>query len=149
VVLTALLNVNRFSRFNQETLGLSRILTVMEERRNVMYMPVDPWASSFLVPAHFHTGVWYQAEKRGIVDFNFAFFYASMVRFQDGAHAWIPNDSVVWNPLSFDWAARNGDYYDYFIVYAQNDMTAAIFKAEQDKVELLERVGWWWLYEKK
>jgi hypothetical protein len=148
VAFTALINIDRFNSFNRETLGLSRIMTVMEERKNVLYMPVDPWESALRVPAHFHTGVWYQSEKRGIVDFNFAFFYPSMVRFQEGAHAWIPDDRVVWAPLGFEWGARNGEYYDYFIVYARNDMTAAIFKDARDRVELVENVGWWWLYKK-
>ena len=148
VALTAFTNINRFNAFNGETLGLSRLMTIMEERKNVLYIPVDPWESAIPAPAHFHTGVWYQVEKRGIVDFNFAFFFPSMVRFKEGAHSWIPNDSVVWRPLAFEWDARNGAHYDYFVVYARNDMTDAIFKGARDRVELVENVGWWWLYRK-
>jgi hypothetical protein len=148
VALCALLNINRFSDFNRETLGFSRIMTLMDERKNVMSLSTYPWSRTTQLPTHFHTGVWYQVEKRGIVDFNFAFFYPSFVRFRADQHKWIPNDALVWNPTNFDWENNNGSYYDYFIIYSPDDPAEAIFKESQDQVELVEQSLGWWLYKK-
>ena len=70
VAVTLLGNTLRFAQFNRETLGFTGILAMMEERRNIMYMPIDPWSAQFPTPIHFHTAMWYQVEKRGITDFN-------------------------------------------------------------------------------
>jgi hypothetical protein len=146
VVFCAFLNINRFSSFDRETVGFSRILSLTEERKNVMSMAVHPWSNVTRLPSHFHTGVWYQVEKRGIVDFNFAYFYPSFVRFRAGQHEWIENDALVWNPLYFDWERNNGEHYDYFIISSPTDPADMIFKDAKAQVELVEQFEGWWLY---
>ncbi|MGI9290494.1 MAG: hypothetical protein ACR2QG_04350 [Gammaproteobacteria bacterium] len=148
VVFCAFLNINRFSDFDKETLGFSRMMSLMEERSNVMYLPIQAWSSVTKLPSHFHTAMWYQVEKRGIVDFNFAYFYPSLVRFRPGQHEWIEDDALVWNPTYYDWDRNNGEHYDYFVVNAYEDPTELIFKQNQDQVELVENLHWWWLYKR-
>ena len=148
VSLLVLVNVARFTAFANETRGFQAMLAEMEPNANVMYMPAMPVTAGFAEPVHFHTGVWYQAEKRGIVDFNFAFFFPSMVRFREGQHAWVPNDSVVWQPLQFEWERSNGAHYDYFLIHSMENLQAPMFKNHQDKVELVANQDWWWLFRK-
>jgi hypothetical protein len=148
VVACAFLNINRFNNYNRETLGFSRIITLMEEGKRVMNMATHPWSPVTHLPTHFHTGLWYQVEKRGIVDFNFAFFYPSLVRFREGQHDWLPEDILVWNPGYFEWEPHNGDFYDYFVIYSLEDPAEQIFKQSQDKVKLVEVSNGWWLYKR-
>lgn len=148
IVVLGLANVGRFVLFGNEMRNLSVVLDTMEERQTLMYFPVVPVTAGFAQPVHFHSGVWYQAQQRGITDFNFAFFFPALVRFREGAHSWVPNDSVVWQPLQFDWERSNGDFYDYFLVRSPMDMRGELFKSDTSKVELLTNEGWWWLYKK-
>jgi hypothetical protein len=39
-----------------------------------------------------------------------------------------------------------GSNYEYFIVKANLDIAAQIFDDKRDRVELVARSGWWWLY---
>jgi hypothetical protein len=148
VGLLALANVARFAAFGAEMRNLSAVIEQTEPGKKLMYFPVIPVTAGFGEPVHFHSGAWYQAEKRGIVDFNFAFFFPSMVRFREGQHTWVPNDSVVWQPMQFEWERSNGEFYDYFLAHSLDDAQDALFKADQNKVELVARQGWWWLYKK-
>lgn len=138
-------NVYRFSVYGQNMTDLHRTINVMEPQKYVRYVGATQNTPAFAEPMHLHTGVWYQAEKRGIVDFNFAFFYPSMVRFQEGRHFWV-TDTAVWRAEKFDWEKDQGAFYDYFLVHSAVDVTAGLFRGHEDDVELLTRNGWWWLY---
>ena len=48
----------------------------------------------FALPVYMHFPHWYQAERRGIVDFNFADFYSQMARYGTDAGPESPNHSV-------------------------------------------------------
>jgi hypothetical protein len=149
VVFTALINIGRFTGFSIEMQSFKAILEVMEPEKNVLYMPVVPQTAGFRVPIHFHTGMLYQAEKRGIVDFSFAYFFASPVRYKEGQRDWFVDDRFVWNPMNFQWDKSNADYYDYFLVRSPRLFTEQLFREGHVNVELIATSDWWWLYKKK
>jgi hypothetical protein len=149
VVFTALINIGRFTGFAMEMQHFKAVLEVMEPNKKLLYLPVEANTALFSVPVHFHTGMLYQAEYRGVTDFNFAYFFASPVRFKEGQQDWRASDAFVWDPITFEWDKNHGEYYDYFLVRFPFLLTEQIFGEASAKVELVANSDWWWLYRKK
>jgi hypothetical protein len=148
VVLWMFLNTGRFAGFARETESFDSVLTQMEPGRRVAAMVYGKTSPLFALPVYMHFPSWYQAKRGGIVDFNFADFYAQMARYKANAGARI-NETVSWYPEMFDWDAHGGAKYDYFLVKANGDISNEIFKQKRDAVELVARSEWWWLYRNK
>ncbi|HKQ15423.1 MAG TPA: hypothetical protein VJT80_18440 [Steroidobacteraceae bacterium] len=140
-----LLNAGRFASFARETESFKPILAAMEPGRRVASMVVENMSPLFGTPVYLHFPVWYQVEKRGIVDFNFADFYSQPARYGKNAGPRIV-DELGWNPTWFQWAAHGGARYDYFIVKCRFDVSNEIFKEKRGSVQLVARSEWWWLY---
>jgi hypothetical protein len=111
----------------------------------VASMVYDRSSPYFATPVYLHFPAWYAATQRGIVDFNFADFISMMVRYRKDAGPRM-TEPLAWSPTYFDWRENGGEQYDYFIVKASFDVSAAIFKEQRGSVELVTRSGWWWLY---
>jgi len=145
VILWATTNVVRFATFSIETREFDKIISIMEPGKRVAAMSAALHSTQFAYPVYMHFPSWYQAKKRGVVDFNFGAFYGTMARYKSAKQP--PYGSgLAWNPGAFRWAANNGDSYDYFLVRAGVDVSATIFKEHRSNVELVAREGWWWLY---
>lgn len=148
VILWMFLNTGRFAAFARETESFDRVLAQMEPGRRVAAMVYDKSSPLFALPVYMHFPAWYQARRGGIVDFNFADFYSQMARYKADAGPRI-DEGVSWYPTMFDWDARGGAKYDYFLVKANGDISNEIFKQKRDAVELVARSDWWWLYRNK
>jgi hypothetical protein len=145
VLLWCCTTVGRFAAFARETDSLRNVMAEMEPGRRAAAMVYDSSSPYFALPVYMHFPAWYAATRRGVVDFNFADFISQMVRFRKGEGPRI-TDPMAWDPTLFDWQANGGERYDYFVVKASFDVSAAIFKERRDSVELVTRSGWWWLY---
>jgi hypothetical protein len=147
VVIWGLTNVSHFAGFAAETRSFDRVMVHMESGRRVGALYVHPWSPNFSRPVYLNFAAWYQAERAGIVDYNFANSLAQMVRYKD-RDRFAPriNEFLAWNPQYFRWDRHGGDSYDYFLIKAPADPAAVIFKEKQQSVELMAREGWWWLY---
>jgi len=141
-------NLLRFSAFNIETRGFDTLLAKMEPGKRSVSMVTTHSSSQFTAPVFLHFPSWYQAERRGVVDFNFGMFYGTMVRYRPGKRPQY-GDALAWNPAAFDWQKNGGDNYDYFIIRSRTDVSAEIFKNYRSSVELLGNADWWWLYRRK
>jgi hypothetical protein len=108
-------------------------------------MVYDRASPYFATPVYLNFPAWYAGTGHGIVDFNFADFISQMVRYRKDAGPRM-TEPLAWYPTYFDWRANGGEQYDYFIVKARFDVSAAIFKEQRSSVELVTRSGWWWLY---
>jgi hypothetical protein len=145
IFLCAFVNIYRYAAFDRETQGLDRVLATMEPGKKVLQMTVDKRSKHFADIVYEHFGMWYEVKHRGITEFNFAYFFPEMVRYKKGK----PSEYSAGfgnHPRDFDWVANNGQSYDYFIVRAESDMRAPLFKDRQDAVELEIVDGNWWLY---
>jgi hypothetical protein len=140
-----LLNAGRFAAFARETESFKPIIAAMEPGRRAASMVVENMSPLFGTPLYLHFPLWYQVEKRGIVDFNFADFYSQPVRYGKNAGPRIV-DELGWNPTWFQWSAHGGARYDYFIVKCRFDVSNEIFKEKRGSVQLVARSEWWWLY---
>jgi hypothetical protein len=100
-----------------EQRGLQRLLAMMENGQRTIWLPhrKDSLATGYPVP-HLHAGVWYQAEKGGIVDFNFAWFYPQPVRYRVGQRP-SADANFVWFAIPESLAnLRDQDIYRYLLL---------------------------------
>lgn len=104
-------------RYERHAAGFEQVLDVLEPGQRALYLPLSRHADvgredSLMV----HFGSYYQAQKSGLVDFNFAWFPPQVVRFQ---REFLPPVKVgfEWNPSSFDWAKHRGERYRYFVFH--------------------------------
>jgi hypothetical protein len=97
--------------------------------------------------AYMHFPLWYQAEKGGWVDFNFAWFHTAVVRYKPDA---LPPVEMgfEWNLANFDWNDPRYAGYRYFFVRRADPMPAYYFANAASKVVLVKSAGEWKLYER-
>jgi hypothetical protein len=146
VLLWALVNSGRFAAFARETESFRQVMAAMEPGRRAASMIQGPASPFFYAPVYLHFPAWYQAQRHGIVDFNFADFHPQLVRYKDRTRPRI-GEQLAWYPTEFRWERDGGSEYDYFIVKAGGDIAPEIFKDRQGSVKLIARSGWWWLYQ--
>ena len=137
-------NTWRFAVFSTETRHFDAILDVMEPGKRTASMVVDDSSPMFWTPVYLHFPSWYQATKQGIVDFNFADF--QMVVRRTNSHTPRIVESLAWRPTLFDWDSHGGSSYEYFLIRAESDIAALIFKDKHASVALVARSGGWRLY---
>jgi hypothetical protein len=145
VLLWSFTNIGRFAGFARESETFRDVLAAMQPGRTVAAMVEDKSSQFFAWPVYLHFPAWYAATGRGIVDFNFADFYSSMVRYRKDAGPRI-TDALSWYPTAFEWDVYGGERYDYFVVKSRVDISNQIFKEKRGSVELVTHSGWWWLY---
>lgn len=148
VALWVLANGWRLAAFATEAQSFRKVLAQMEPGRRAASLIVDRTSPHFPLPVYLHLPLWYQAQRAGVVDFNFADFLPQMVRYRREAGPRI-SESVTWYPFQFRWDADGGDSYDYFLVRCPDDASRYIFKDRLSSVELVSREGWWWLYRRR
>lgn len=138
-------NTLRFSTFTLETRGFDQVVAEMDPGKRVLSFIATQRSSQFTAPVFLHLVSWYQADRRGIVDYNFGMFYGTVVLYRPERRPPI-GTSLAWNPRSFDWNEHGGGSYDYFVIRSRTDVSAEIFKDQRPSVELVLNADWWWLY---
>jgi hypothetical protein len=136
-------------RFKQESADFEIILNKLEPNKRALYLAIDNYS-----PAdrhqniYLHYGSWYQADKKGFVDFNFAWFPPQMLRFKTDSVTQI-KPSFEFQPKTFDWRTHQGNNYDYFIFRSEILVDEKIyFSGAQCMPTLLEHRGAWYVFEK-
>lgn len=145
VLLWAGVNMLRFSAFDLETRDFRAITALIGSGKRAGSLVAAAGSRQFRYPIFMHFPSWYQAEHRGVVDYNFGLFYVTVVRYKPEHR---PNweTGIAWDPGRFDWNKNQGDSYDYFIVRSDVDVGERVFKSALPKVDLVAQQGWWWLY---
>jgi hypothetical protein len=138
-------NVLRFTTFSLETKPFEILLARMDDGKRVLTIIWDKHSSEFTTPVFLFLTSWYEAEKKGIVDYNFGMFYGTVVRYKPEKRP-ANVGMLAWMPETFDWQRHNGKDYDYFVVSSMTDISADIFKDRRASIELLQHEGTWWLY---
>ncbi|WP_118179514.1 hypothetical protein [Paraburkholderia phosphatilytica] len=97
--------------------------------------------------AYMHYPLWYQAERHGFVDMNFAWFIPEIVRLRAGQlPAVSPNFEL--SPQRFDWKRDGARKYRYFVVRDTAPLPAGFFANDECEVKLVRTAGDWSLYER-
>lgn len=138
-------NTNRFVAFAAESRSFDSVLERAEPGHRMAGMLDCNASRSFGYPVYLHFHAWYQATAGGIADNSFAMTFPSLVRYRD-LNAPRVGDELAWRPGEFQWERDGGPSYDYFIVCAGADVSAALFKDHLASVQLVAHERQWWLY---
>jgi len=138
----------RFHRFGRESADFDTVSAAAQPGQRAIGLVFDtgsPAAMNSL--AYMHFPLWYQAEKGGWVDFNFAWFHTAVVRYKPDA---LPPVEMgfEWNLANFDWNDPRYAGYRYFFVRRADPMPAYYFANAASKVVLVKSAGEWKLYER-
>jgi hypothetical protein len=139
----------REHRFAVENESFETLLSVTEPGQralNLVYATESPIIHNQYT---YHSyPLWYQAEQKGFVDFNFAFALPQIVRFRpDQVPAMRPG--LVKSAETFDWHAVQGHVYRYFFVRHVAPLPAHLFDNDECQVVLLKEAGEWSLFERR
>jgi len=115
-------------RFGQEAGGFDAAVDRLEPRQRALMLVFN--GSSYAAHNPFlyiQYGAWYQAEREGMMDFNFAWFPPQIVRFRpQHVPPWHPG--LEWKPARFDWTTYHGANYRYFFVRNFGPLPANLFR---------------------
>jgi hypothetical protein len=139
----------RLHRFAIESASFETLLANTEPEERALSLVFDESSPAYISPmAYRHYPAWYQAERHGFVDFNFAWFLPQIVRFKpDRLPAVTPG--FFEETKQFDWKTNNGRLYRYFFVRNTQALPAGFFANDECDVVLVRKVDEWSLYERR
>jgi hypothetical protein len=139
----------REHRFAVASASFETVLAAAEPGQRALSLVYAPGSEAIHNPYTYHTfPVWYQVDKGGFVDFNFAAFLPQIVRFRpDRVPAMRPD--MENDPKTFDWHAVQGRVYRYFFVRHTEPLPAGLFKNDECDVALVKEAGEWSLFERR
>ncbi len=131
--------------FEQETAPFQRILAQMQPGKRALSLVQSGTSEFTRAPVYLHYPVWYQTAKKGLVDFNFA-YYQSMNAHYKPEVAGNVYGRLAFFPEEFNWAAQQADKFDYFVVRGTPEF-ANVFFQDEPRVRLKHRADSWFLFE--
>jgi hypothetical protein len=141
------IHVERLLAFGKESAAFDEVLAATQLGQRALGLVLDPAsAATGNLVAYEHFPLWYQAEKKGFVDFNFAGYPPQIVRFRiDRA----PAVSVGKGRLArnFNWTQYQAEIYRYFFVRHTAPLPETYFPAGPCKPVLIKSVGSWSVFE--
>jgi hypothetical protein len=135
--------------FGREQRNFDPILAATEPGQRALTLIFD--ASSEVdgnSDAYLHYALWYQAERRGFVDFNFAAFHPQIARFRPGRFPPI-DEFLAQDPRQFAWRANGGERYRYFFVRSAGPPPAGLFAGADCAPVQIAASGKWRLFERR
>lgn len=136
----------KFWGFDQEMAGFRQVVDSMEPHRRVLYFQTPESTSSFLhYPVFAYSGVWYQVDHGGMVDFSFAEFFPARFKYRPESRPPLP-PLFRWRAWLFRWTEHGGDRFDYYLVNAKSDFASKLFAGATEPITLERHLGNWWLY---
>ncbi|HEY1996612.1 hypothetical protein [Paraburkholderia sp.] len=114
---------------------------------SLIYAPESPIIDSLWT---YHTyPLWYQADRQGFVDFNFAFFLPQIVRFRPDRIPPARPSAEGSAPQDFSWHKFEGRMYRYFFVRHTAPLPPQMFANDECQVVLIKQVPDWSLFERR
>jgi hypothetical protein len=131
-------------RFDQESAPFETVLAAARPGERALSVMLDATSDAAHAQYAYHSyPAWYQAERQGFVDFNFAAFLPEIVRFRTGKAPPLPADVEA-----FDWKALNAATYRYFFVRHTAALPPHLFDNDECAVRLVSEAGPWMLFER-
>ena len=136
-------------RFARESADFDEISRVLEPGQRAIGLIFDRGSAAVNHKIiYIHHAAWYQAEKQGLIDFNFAWLPPQIVRFRpDRLPAVLP--LFEWKPEAFDWRIHRGVDYRYFLIRHDAPVPASLFDGAECEPHLLVAKGKWTVYERR
>lgn len=133
-------------RFGQETKEFDdQVLKLMPGQRTISLSFDKGSTAADSAYAYIHYPAWYQAEKKGLTDFNFAWYTPQIVRYRPKSTPPV-TIGFEWKPQSFNWTAHQGWNYRYFFVRGKHD-PIKIFSGAGCAPKVVINDGAWRIYE--
>ncbi len=148
-VLLLLLQASKSFAFGLESQPFKTLLAKVAPNERVLSLPIDRGSVRAIHPAmYLHFPVWYQTQKGGLVDFNFAWFVAQPVRYKFDQRP--PADpTFVWHPAQMlDSTILDGADYRYIIVRSGQPLPEDMLKQSRCQIREVFAQRPWWLYER-
>ncbi len=136
-------------RFAKENREFIRVLQAIPPGARVLSLVFDPWNShSDVAPTYLHFPVWYQCERGGLVDFNFACFYPQIVRYAPG-HLPPTKAGIEWNPIRFLHPQFDLHPYRYVVFRSNVPLPKAFLSRPTCVLVPVYLSNPWWVFECK
>jgi hypothetical protein len=143
------IHAQRTLGFAKETADFETVLAAAEPGRRVASISANPTsAATDYSWANLHQASWYQVEKKGLVEFNFAFFHPMVVRYKFSK---IPYNGFGFDGgiVGFDWSLPQARIYDYYFIHQLGDALPVEFTTNPAcDVRLVKAAGTWSLFER-
>lgn len=137
----------RLINFKDETKDIDSILhSLAPGERAISLIFNTKSEASYNREAYLHYPLWYQAERKGFVEFNFAQFLPSIVRFNVKNISEVTTE-LAYNPRRFNWERHKGYLYRYYFIRNTKEIPDNFFENPNCKVELIRKSGMWSIYE--
>ena len=143
-------HTDRLLAFGRESAPFETVLAAAEPGQRALSVVFDSASSGTGNElAYIHWPAWYQAERGGFVDFNFARFLPQIVRYRrDRMPTRFSREEWSQNPAEgFDWERDGAAAYRYFFVRHVGPLATTFFPAGQCRPVLVTSAGDWSLYE--
>ena len=135
----------RERRFVREAGDFETVLDAAEPGQRALNIVLDPYSPAIRHPWAYHAyALWYQVDRGGFVDFNFAALLPEVARFRPGRAPPLTTDVET-----FDWRGLHASIYRYFFVRHSTPLPRGLFDNDQCRVELVREAGEWSLFERR
>ena len=135
-------------RFASESQDFEPVLAAMQPGQRALSLPLDRSSKAAENPyAYLHFGNWYQSEKQGLVDFNFAWFPPQIARFKP-EHVPAVRFGFDFDADKFDWQKHEGERYRYFVVRHRDPVPEKLFGGARCPPSRVLESGAWTLFER-
>jgi len=134
-------------RFADESKDFDVVLAEMEPQQRVLALTFDARSrAANLDQPYRHYATWYQSEKQGLVDFNFAWFPPQIVRFKPDR---LPAVKEGLKGQTFTVQKYPLEPYRYVVIRHSGELPADLFKGADCAPQMVIKEGTWTLYERK
>jgi hypothetical protein len=142
-------HTERLLAFAKESAPFEEVLAAAAPDNRALGVVFDATSKTGSELGYMHWPAWYQVERRGFVDFNFAVFLPQIVRYRpDRIPRRFGQEDWAQNPAGgFDWQRDGASAYRYFFVRRVGALPESFFPAGQCRPALIKSSGDWSLYE--
>lgn len=136
----------RIHQFGYEAADFEVVLGAAQSGKRALNVTVDP--SSTVVDHPFQYiqhAAWYQADKQGLVDYNFASLHNLVVRYRQGQRPPLDVD-FAWRSHNVDWHKHRARAYDYYFVrHGEKQIPPQLIHNGECRIETVATSGAWTL----
>jgi hypothetical protein len=136
--------------FAEDSASFEEVLAAAQPGERALGAVLDQSSGGIgAVSVYMHWPAWYQAERGGFVDFNFARYVPQIVRYRpDRMPLHFNREDWAQNPrIGFDWDRDGAGIYRYIFVRSAGPIPASFFPAGQCQPVLRKSLGSWSLFE--
>jgi hypothetical protein len=133
--------------FANEAKDFETVMSAMEPKQRVLALTFDSRSEEANLDLPYrHYATWYQSEKQGLVDFNFAWFPPQIVRFRPDK---LPKVMEGLKGQNFTVQKYPLEPYRYIVARHTAALPATLFKGADCAPQLVMKKGTWSLFERK